>query len=389
MVKTGFILFLILFGLIAFEINTLWGDKVSNVSKKHALYNACNELETPQKMQCWENVMESTLNTEGLDNAFELMDSLFNSDPLFASECHGLAHLLGEKAYQLFSTNQDFTLSSKASYCGYGFYHGFMEKLLLSGGKPTEARKFCEDAGKKLREETVDAEGACFHGIGHGAVEDVTDPTLFGDSQAIIQPSLLTCEQVSDTEDKLFRCVTGVFNGLEIVSTQKRYELSLNYEDPLWICRIQPEKYKRACYTQFVVAVMNVTNTDFDKSAQILDTIPENAYAQESLSGLVVELVRMGKTDHKQTLDYCHSLSSRFQLPCVTGFAEGFLKYGPPQKEYVGALEFCKSELLTNQERQACYNRVLPLLRILYTVEKSRQICQLVDKEYRGNCLYN
>lgn len=371
-----FLLFLLL--IISLEVITL---QVS--------YSPTSCQNSNSKIQCWENLMDQTLKNQGLDQAFVLMDSLFKTEPEFAASCHGFAHLLGDKAYDLFSSHKDFTLSPKASYCGYGFYHGFMDKLLHKSNDLSQAQAFCKYAGDKLKDKTSDAEGACYHGIGHGAVEDVTDPKKFGKEQAIIQPSLDLCEKVSDSEDKLFRCVTGVFNALEIVTSAGRYNLSLNKDDPLWFCRIQPDKYKRACYTQMVVAVMHVTQDGFEKSAQILDTIPEDGWATESLSGLVVELVRLEKVGYQQTIAFCRNVSSRFHIPCITGFGEGFLKYGPPQQEYIKAVDFCASTLLTEEEKKACFNRVLSILRIWYTVGKSQEICQAVDQKYQWNdCRY-
>ena len=342
-----------------------------------------------QKQQCWQELFDSTLEKSGLDNAFILMDQLFKSEEDFASDCHDFAHRLGEKAYLLFNSDKQFDLPDKTSYCGYGFYHGFMEKLLLASGDLKQARSFCKYAGEKLKEKNSDAEGACFHGIGHGAVEDVTNPKLFGNPQAIIQPSLDLCEQVSGDEDKLFRCTTGVFNALEIVTSSGKYGLSLYKEDPFWFCRKQIEKYQRACFTQMIVAVMNITGNDFVKSAKFIDSIENNDIAKESLSGLVIERVRLGLTDYQQTLEYCHNLGERFHLPCISGFGEGFLKYGPPQEEYKKALNFCQSSLLTEEEKKVCYGRILPILRIWYTTLKANKICKSVDIKYQWNsCQY-
>ena len=351
--------------------------------------NPCQNMTKASKQQCLQDLMESTLENKGLDQAFILMDKLFKTDLVFVSDCHDFAHQLGEKAFLMFSINQKFNLPDKTSYCGYGFYHGFMEKLLHSEGSLDQARDFCKYASEVLKEQNADAEGACFHGIGHGAVEDVTDPKLFGNPLAIIAPSLALCEKVSDNGDKLFRCTTGVFNALEIVMSTGRYQLSLNRDDPLWICRTQPDRFKRACYTQMVIAVMNVTGNDFAKSAQILDNIPEDDFARESLSGLVVERVRLGSTDYGQTVSFCRGLGNRFHFPCITGFGEGFLKYGPPQKEYIKAVDFCSSSLLTDEEKTSCFKRILPILRTWYTAEKAKQICQDVAANYQwNNCQY-
>lgn len=375
--------------LIILEIISLKIPK-SKILREQFFSNPCQNLQVSQKQQCWEESIDITLEKEGLDKAFVLMDNLFQSDPAFGANCHGLAHNLGEKAYALFTKNQRFNLSNKTSYCGYGFYHGFMEKLLHSNGALEQAREFCKYAGEELKDQNADAEGACYHGIGHGAVEDVTDSKLFGKPQAIIQPSIDLCQKVSDTDAKLFRCYTGVFNALEIVTSKSRYNLSLNKEDPLWFCRIQQNQYKRSCYTQMVVAVMHVTENDFEKSAQILNTIPEDNFATESLSGLVVELVRLNRVDYQETVTFCRKLPDRFRIHCITGFGEGFLKYGPPRNEYIKAVDFCSSSLLTSEEKKACFDRILSILRNWYTVEKSKQICQLAEEKYRlNNCIYN
>jgi len=367
---------------------------VINVEDKKTKSSGCENLGGSEKLKCWEDMIDSTLKDKGLSKAFELLAILYQKERQFASSCHDFVHKLGAKAYQLFSQEKDFELSDKSSYCGYGFYHGFMETLLQTTADMNQARKFCEYADTQLKKTTSDAKGACFHGIGHGAV-DGSDPRYWGNAQAMIKPALELCEKVSDDENppprygKLFRCASGVFNGLEILASSNQYKLSLNRGDPFWICRNQPDKYKEACFMQFIVALLNVTGNDFIESAKIIDSIKEDEYALPTLQSLVVELPHQGKIDYKETLSYCRNLPVRFRETCVYSFAEGFMKYGPPQKEYVEALKFCKSFLLTDQEKQACLKRILSLLRIWYTAEKSKEICQGVDEKYRWNgCRY-
>lgn len=368
------------------------GEIIVSEDKK-TFQNPCRD--SKDSKNCYEELIDATLQTKGLKEAFETLANLFEKDSNFASDCHDFTHKLGEKAYFMFSEKKEFSLSEKSSYCGYGFYHGFMETLLQKTADMGEARKFCEYADSQLKKTTSDAGGACYHGIGHGAV-DGSDPRSWGDPQEMIKNGLALCELVSNDENptprygKLYRCASGVFNALEILSTSNQYKLSLNKKDPFWVCKSQPEEFKEACFTQFVVAVMVLNNNDFTKSARIIDTINENNFAIPSLQALAVELVKHGKTDYQQTLDFCHSLSVRFQTPCITAYAEGFLKYGPPEKEYVEAIKFCKFNLLKDYEKSACFEKVLSLLRIWYTADKSQSICKGVDEKYRWqNCQYN
>ncbi|TSC74815.1 MAG: Uncharacterized protein G01um101433_989 [Parcubacteria group bacterium Gr01-1014_33] len=349
----------------------------------------CDNSNYAIRAKCREDVIYSLLETKGIDAAYQAIAKFSQNDPQFSADCHGISHEIGEKAYVLFAKRENFQLSPKTSYCAYGFYHGFMEALLHDGKDASEARAFCAYARDTLGDKTTYAEGACYHGIGHGAVEDEPNPKSRGNAQAIIQPSLEICKKISNDEHHLFLCSSGVFNALEIISTGKKYGVSLNEKDPFWICRIQPEQYKRACYTQFLVAAMHVAQNDFLKTARVIDTIPEDAYAQETLAGASIERVHLGKTDYQETIFLCRSLSDRFLLPCITGFAEGFLKYGPPEKEYEGAVSFCNSRLLTEKERAACFERILSILRIWYPQEKSKEICMSVDKKYWWNkCNY-
>lgn len=394
MKKNSFFIVVIILVFIEVAVLLFQANNNNRDAKIIAQESCQNAKDSSERLSCWEDLIEKTLSKKGLGEAFNLIGSLYEGNQVFAQDCHGYVHLLGEKAYELFSQNKEVAVSQKSSYCGYGFYHGFMETLLHTTNDIEEARAFCDYADAELKKETADAGGACYHGIGHGAVDDVPEPNLWGKPLGIIKEPLQLCEKLagydSSRHGNLFRCVTGVFNSLEILMSSARFELSLDRSDPFWICRTQKQTYKEACYTQMVVAAMNVSSNDFVRAANFIGTIEEDDYATHSLSTLVVERVRANKTDYKETLEFCRNLPKRFHIPCITGFAEGFLKYGPPQKEYVEALEFCKSDLLTDTEKQACFGRILSILRIWYTHEKSQEICQSVQSEYQlDNCEYN
>ncbi len=351
---------------------------------------ACRDvIDAGKNLQCWQEAIQRQLQNNNLDAAFAGLDAFTQQNPTQLGDCHGLAHEMGERAFQLFNQKKDFALSPKTSYCGYGFYHGFMETLVHTTNDMVQARAFCDYADKKLKTFIADAGGACIHGIGHGSVDDVPEPSAWGNMQKIVEPALNLCERVSQDESQLFRCASGAFNALEILSDSGQYKLSANQDDPFWICRTQPEKYKRACYTQFLVSAMFVANNDFPRTAQFIDTIKEDAYAQETLAGLSVERARLQEIDYAQTIAWCHSLAPRFRISCITGFAEGFLKYGPPESEYVKAIDFCASSLLSEKEKKSCFDRALSILRNFYTVAKSREICLSVEKQYQlHNCEY-
>jgi len=75
---------------------------------------------------CWEDFIVTTLRKEGVDAALDAIGKLYANDPKFSESCHAYSHLIGREAYWLFLRGKSIDLSSKTSFCGYGFFHGFM-----------------------------------------------------------------------------------------------------------------------------------------------------------------------------------------------------------------------------------------------------------------------
>lgn len=348
-----------------------------------------------QKIQCWQKELNTILVDKGLPATFDRLAELYSREPLFASECHGFAHETGKFAYQKFSEEENFELNSKTSYCGYGFYHGFMESLLQATGDVKKAEDFCKYVGEKLADETTDGEGACYHGIGHGAV-DGSDERSWGDPQAMIEPGLKLCELVSRGDEskygKLYRCVTGAYNAIEILSHDPKYKLEKFEKDPFSLCPTQKEEYKEGCYTNMLPAILILTKNDLLKSQKYIDGIKEVGYETRKpvTSGLWVEFVRMNLSGIDKNItngiNMCRQITEPLKLSCFYGLAEGFMKYGDPKDAYSKGLSFCAMQNLDEEERDICYNSILTRLRVWYSVEKSSQICQSVPTSYQKYC---
>ena len=348
-----------------------------------------------KSIECWQELLNETLDKDGLPATFDLIADLYVKEPLFASECHSFVHEIGKFAFKKFSSEEGFELNSKTSYCGYGFYHGFMETLLQATGDVNKAEEFCKYVGKKLAGETTDGEGACYHGIGHGAV-DGSDERSWGDPQAMIDPGLRLCVLVSKGDNskygKLYRCVTGAYNSIEILSHDPRYKLGKFEKDPFSLCLTQKEEYKEGCYTNMLPAILILTNNDLLKSQKYIDGINENSYEirKPVTSGLWVEFIRMNLTNINQDItngiNMCRQVVEPLQLSCFYGLAEGFMKYGDPKDAYSKGLSFCARGELKEKERDMCYNSILTRLRVWYSVDKSREICQSMPISYQKYC---
>lgn len=351
--------------------------------------NNCSSSQN--QLQCWQQQMKQTLQSHGLPAAFDALANLYATQPAFAVQCHNFTHELGEEAYEMFASGKDFELNSKTQYCGYGFYHGFMETLLQNTKDVRKAQDFCAYVGKKLAGQTTDGEGACYHGIGHGAV-DGTDVKAWGNPQAMIDPSMKLCKFVSGTnQDYLYRCVTGVYNALEILSTDSKYKLSMIEKNPFWLCPSQPESYKEPCYTNMLPSLLRFTNNGLEKSEKIIEKIPEKPNIKTTvIYSLFHEFVRLNldrpNYNIENGMQICHSLADTFRLACVDGIAGGHMKYGDPKLAYVKGLAFCKMPILKSDEEDSCYNTILTRLRIWYSPVQAAEICSAVDAKFQKYC---
>jgi hypothetical protein len=345
---------------------------------------SCSTFTAGQQQQCWDSIITKTLEEKGLDKTFALFDQLYNQNPNFASNCHDFTHTLGKKTYALFARHEQFAISPKSSYCGYGFYHGFMEALIHAGADIKIARDFCDSVDKTLSDKIRGAGSACLHGIGHGLVEDVPDTRKWGNAQVIIRDGLDTCDKISKTKLDIFICTSGVFNALELLMSNNKANLTINKNDPMWICPLQKDDYKKACYTQLLVTVLNSTKRNIQDSMRFVDKIKEDDYAIPTMESLAVELVRLHPQDYQQNLDFCRSIAPRFYNICISSYAEGYIKYGAPQKETEGALAFCNSSLLNTEEKKICFGKIESMLRLVYSVNKSLATCDVIPQEYRS-----
>ncbi len=360
------------------------GNKKTSYNK--ALYN-CRGLKDNLGIQCWDDNFRSVLKNKGLSAAYDLLADLYKNNPDFASQCHVITHTIGEAAYQEFKYKKEFAVSDKTSYCGFGFFHGFMEALFADGNGPDMAREVCNYMDKQLKEQLGRAGLACFHGIGHGAA-DGSALNAWGNEQVFVQPALDLCDKIAQTDNEKYRCASGAFNSLSIAYVGGQYGMKLNKEDPLWICRKQKKEYQKGCYSDMMVAIVKLADHNIVKGADYLKNV-ENLYAKmsvRSVSGLVVN-VRLQDTDYSDVVSSCQKIESRLRDDCIGGFGNALMEFGEPGNDYVKAIAFCGLKGMTESEKRNCFESVLGYAMGEYKPEKMQKICLMVDKRYWGpNC---
>jgi hypothetical protein len=336
---------------------------------------------------CWEEKVSELLRKEGVGSAFEAIATQYEKDPSFANPCHDLTHKVGQAAYLLFAQNKEFEISNKTRYCSFGFYHGFMETLIRKGGDTKSARNFCEYIGKELGDETSSAMGACFHGIGHGWT-NIHDKRFWGDERAMVKDSLKLCEQVATNNEELLRCTTGIFDSISIGYYNKQAGLVMREDEPLWLCKEQPERYKEACYRDMMPAIMWLGEHDLTKAVPYVERYVEEAYQSIAMQSLAANSIRfiINFVDPVKSIAICRKARSDLQQECINGVASGVIEHGKPGNEYKEGIRLCGSSDLTDGEAKECFIGIFGYINQLYSKDRMKSICGEVDTNYRQLC---
>ncbi len=356
-------------------------------------YNNENQFyceNTSDKYNCWRDSLNNALKKGGLVASYDLLAHYYETDSGFVSECHGFTHELGQKSYELYRNDKKISLSPKVSYCGYGFYHGFVETLLHLDGDISEAEKFCEYADNELSSFSKKTNVACYHGIGHGAV-DGSGKLNWDNPQDFISAGLKICITVSKTPDQVYQCGTGVFNSLAIALNSYAYNLNFS-GNPYQICSSQEDQFKRACFEQMNTRISGLSNSDLSLGVKYVLEIKDKKYSAFAMDQLAPATIasRVGKNENfDKEIMVCKSLPENLAKPCIEGLAGGILEFGKPDYEYIEALKLCESGSMNESDKEICYKYIASSLGILYSSDRVDEICKNVDSKYRIYCKTN
>ncbi len=352
----------------------------------------CLEMAAGEKQQCWDEQLETTLETQGLDAAFDFFIKLYKTDPKIPKACHAWGHILGETAFDLYAKQKDFLLREEASYCGYGFYHGFLEELLLMTGDITEARTFCDYVSTQLNSDSA-AYVNCVHGVGHGVTAGTAEnPTEWETPQDIIDVGLKTCEKFTNIPTELRDCWEGAYNGFLQLLNNNQYGLSLDLikDDFFLICRTQKEKYQAVCYTELMGFLSWFSGSDFSKATtMIIEEIQNPELRAKAIARISADFMQddIVKLSHDKNVLVCRSLQNPLYKSCFQGILRGFASHGEPKKEHVKGLNFCRSEILSVEEKDTCFRYILNSFNFYErSQEEIEQVCQGVEVGYKKYC---
>lgn len=198
---------------------------------------------TTNKLLCQSEEIERRLSADDIQGAFKKMFEFSSGNPNFQTQCHDLMHLIGNRAYLDFKERRPVTYTPQMNDCSFGFFHGFMEKLVQETGAVTDATRFCASHSS-----FVIPRDECFHGIGHGIV-DQHDPHAWRDVNSVRDRALLLCRSIAITAEDYRKCAGGVYNGIANVYWLHQYDVRVDPHDPFKICKdLTTDDSEQDCY---------------------------------------------------------------------------------------------------------------------------------------------
>lgn len=252
-------------------------------------------------------------------------------------------HILGTRAYTEFLKNKTAVDRPEVSYCGYGFYHGFMETMLIERGPGgyDEARAYCEAmTGEKVR-----GKGPCYHGIGH-ALLDSLPSDYWGSGERMATKSIATCESILLNEYERARCASGVFNALSNAYGSNDYNISFEPDGPVPVCAAQKEEYQRYCYMEMGNNFIRHHPWDRVQSFAFINGHKSPAVRRALMMGYMdTEMKRsINVVDLDEFAGLCTSIREvGVADACIIGVLTGLQGLGEPGKEMIRMSAFCEA----------------------------------------------
>lgn len=286
--------------------------------------------------ECWVEELHQVYREGGEDALFATIDTYVQNDELFNRNCHDTMHGVGDFVYNTYKETGDPIIHAGTSYCGYGFYHGFIERMIEEEGSYTASVAYCERIGEDSRHPApgygMQAKNACQHGFGH-SLFDTLPGSLWGDVDVMVRENLSQCQELFADEHAHFQCATGVFNALMLALANNDYELSYDLieADPYRLCRELDDFYKPACYIDMVVHHTWWNKSTHEEVFAIIDAIPHEKARLDTLEAFASNVAQreLAKdTDARyEFAKHCFEYTeTSMQRSCLTGIHHGIFQ---------------------------------------------------------------
>lgn len=336
--------------------------------------------------ECFNNLIGQVIKKSGIKEGFDLFSRFYKTEPAFVDlGCHWAAHLVGEAAYARVARGEKLEITEATAYCGYGFYHGYIGALFHNDPDLNKVKNLCIQVGVALADKIPAARLNCFHGIGHGLVDDPPPREQWGKPDDILKQALSVCSRISDVPEEVGQCYEGAYNSLIVLDTAIS-GLSFESQDVIKFCDAEPLEMRYHCYYEMVQKMpIPQTVESILPFIQKVDPLYRDVAFSTIIPGMVGQ--RIQQKDQSYGVDGCLALPSQFKNQCIRGIVGGYFANGEPQKEYEKALLYCASPAFSGEEKKTCYTHALFWSGRMYSRDKvTNEVCPKLEKEYIHLC---
>lgn len=344
------------------------------------------------KAKCWEEEMRDAIAKGGIAAAFTRFRTYLKDDPLFQANCHDVTHIVGDAAYSAYADSGALSHVEETSMCGYGFYHGFIERMLQERGSYDESRSYCasleSDPGFVSPTAAHNAAAGCRHGIGHGILDSM-DGSLWGDGLAMAEEGVRECEMIFSEEKERVSCVSGIANALAIAYNNRYYDLSFETEDAFHTCEQLSGRYHPVCFSEIGIHYVNEQSLPaMDAVTLFRERVPADAFGTVLQAYLadIVQHRKHGFDTPEDVYGICISKPAQgAETACVRGAFEGWYKSNPADVVVTYGIRTC--DFFENREvRAACADELLGVLEVMVSKEQLTTYCQDIQDDFGLSC---
>ena len=284
---------------------------------------------------CWGQTLMQVVRDKGVEAAFAAIEPM-RSSPQFEQQCHDVMHIFGQAAYADFAKDPARVQAHPlTAACGYGFYHGFIETMLVDTGRGDShmAREYCENlmhasslGSESARKRALDA---CYHGVGH-AFFDTVDSSLWGDPRRMLDSVTRQCEALIMDPVKQEICMSGVYNSLANALANKDYFLAFDAGSDR-ICAEELFAYQNRCYIEVSTGLVRNLKFGFEASVAHIRSLPAHGRWLALRAFIDGELRHrtVGLTPAKATALCAYFTDDDERLDCLSGALRAFFYMSP------------------------------------------------------------
>lgn len=323
---------------------------------------ACEALESRQQIPCVVDAVVEAAKTVGIEEASGMVAEAIKELPSLENECHGIMHVLGEEAYILYKDGVSLDITERSTMCTYGFYHGFITATVLTEGSFDRAQEFCAYVNEELSSQGLDSQSECYHGFGHAVVDDHVSTQLLTATE-VVDIALGLCSDLSSEDEQFRNCAGGVFNAVANIFTDHTYPWPEIAEanGEVVLCNAQAAALQETCFGYFARAIL----ADHRNELQQALYASQELVPEEHRVGLVENMAAIfmvgepNKAAMETHIATCRTLMPELRTACIAGLAVGVVQSVDPERFDTALSTVCAYEILDEEEKRACYSRVL------------------------------